>query len=193
MSGRGRTRGSHMSSAAVANTSLPGSADTNLIPNAERMNTLGSENDDEMTRQREVSEITEWTGNEEFVDTDPDEAYMSAPSRTVVEKHTPVTGSTQGDFQMQFASMPAQHGGEGVFNWVPNADSDSTLAPNSRVLAPGLRSIKKETLESHDTVADPDLVCLSQRYRPRRLADTDKSENVTPRRRKRTELEMLNL
>jgi hypothetical protein len=100
MSRRGRTRGSHMSSAAVANTSLPGSADKNLIPNAERMNTQGSRNDDEITRPREVSEITEWTDNEEFVDTDPDVAYMSAPSQTVAEKQTTVTGSTQGEFQM---------------------------------------------------------------------------------------------
>jgi hypothetical protein len=135
-----------------------------FTPNAERMNTLGSGDNDDLSRPREVSEIhIEWTDDEEFVDTDPDGAYMSAPSRTVVEEPIPVAESTQGEFQMQFANMPAQLGGEGVFNWVPNADSDSTLALNSRVLAPGLRSIKKETLESQDTVADPDLVCLSQR------------------------------
>jgi hypothetical protein len=104
-----------------------------------------------------------------------------------------VAESTQGEFQMLPADMPAHSGGEGVFNWVPYADSESTLALNSRVLAPGLRSIKKETLESQDTATNSDMVCLSQRYRPRRLADTDKPENVTPRRRKRTELEIFNL
>jgi hypothetical protein len=118
---------------------------------------------------------------------------MSAPSRTVAEEPIQVAESTQGEFRMHFANMPAQPGGEGVFNWVPNADSDSTLSLNSRVLAPGIRLIKKETLESQDTVADPDLVCLSQRYRHRHLADTDKPESVTPRRQKRTELAMLNL
>jgi hypothetical protein len=89
--------------------------------------------------------------------------------------------------------MLTQPGGEGIFDWVPNADRDSTLALNSMVFDPGLRSIKKETLESQDTVTNPDLVCLSQRYRPRRLADTDEPETVTPRPRKRTKLEMLTL
>jgi hypothetical protein len=42
MSGRGIPRGSHRSSLAVLNHSLPGSADQNLTPNAEQMNTQGS-------------------------------------------------------------------------------------------------------------------------------------------------------
>jgi hypothetical protein len=145
------------------------------------MNTQGSGEDDDLSQPKEVSEIlTEWTDDEQFEDTDPDEAYISAPSRTVAEKPLPVAEITQGEFQMRSADMPAHPGGEGVFNWVHNADSESTLALNSRVLAPGLRSIKKETLESQDTVTYPDLVCLSQRYRPRRLADTDKPEMSHP-------------
>ncbi len=42
MSGRGRPRGSLRSSSAVPNTLLTRSADKNLTPNAERMNTQGS-------------------------------------------------------------------------------------------------------------------------------------------------------
>jgi hypothetical protein len=42
MSERGRPRGSHRSSSAVLNHSLRGSADQNLTPNAEQMNTQGS-------------------------------------------------------------------------------------------------------------------------------------------------------
>jgi hypothetical protein len=162
---RGRPRGPHRSSSDVLNYSLPGSADQKLTPNAERMNTQGSGEDDDLSQPKEGSEIRiEWTDDEPFEDPDSDEAYISAPSRTIAEKPLPVVESTQGEFQMRFADMPAQSGGEGVFNWVPNADSVSTFALNSRVLAPGLRSIKKETLESQDTVANPDLVCLSQRY-----------------------------
>jgi hypothetical protein len=61
------------------------------------MNTQGLGVDDNLSQPKEVSAIrTEWTDDEQFVDTDPDEAYMSPPSRTVAEKPLLVAESTQG-------------------------------------------------------------------------------------------------
>jgi hypothetical protein len=207
MCGRGRPRGSHRSASAVLNSSLPGSPNQYLTSNAERMDVqpvkprtcVGTGVADEHVQPTDGNALlTKWTDDNQFDDTDPEEVYASPPSQTIMDIPLPVAESTQGEIQVtvvaRYAYLPAQTGVEGMFGRVPNVDYESPFIRSSRVLAPGPRTIKWETsLESKDTVSYPDQVCLSQRYRPIRLADTDNTEIVTPRRRKRTELEMLTL
>jgi hypothetical protein len=208
MSGRGRPRGSHRSASTVLNPSLQGSANQDHTSNAERMDVqpvkhrtcVGTGVANKLAQPEDGSApLIDWPEEGQLEDADPTEVPAVPLSQSVAETPTQFADTTQGESHDTavaiLSDLLAQTGVESTFDRVPNADYVSPLMLNSRILftGPGPVRLLETAPASQNSVTDLDLVRISQRYRPKRLAAPNKTEIVTPRRRKRTELEMQTL
>jgi hypothetical protein len=143
--------------------------------------------------------LSEWPEDGQLEDAVRDEVPTVLLSQTVLETPVPFGETIPGESRIhvfaRLLDLPAQTGMEGMLDRVPNADYESPFLMSTRVFSTGPLPVRLlETLPvSQNSWTDPDLVRLSQKYRPIRLAAPGKSEIVTPRHHKRTELEMLTL
>jgi hypothetical protein len=140
---------------------------------------------------------SDWPGDGELEDAVPDEVPTVPLSQPVLETPIPFGETIQGESRIvafaRLPELPAQTRMEGMPARAPNADCESPLLMSTRILSTGPRRVRLlETLHvSQNSWTDTDLVRLSQKFRPLRLAAIDNSENVTPMRGKRTKVKIL--
>jgi hypothetical protein len=144
-----------------------------------------------------IAPLSDWPEDGELENFVPADVPPLPLSQPVLEIPILFWNTIEGESRVpafaRLAELPALTGMEGMSVRATYADSESPLLMSTRVLSTGPHPVPlSETLPvSRNSWTDTDLVHLSQKFRPIRLAALDKSETVTPWRRKRTEVEML--